>query len=361
MQILLVEPYDTGSHARWMRGYQAHSRHKIEILSLEGQFWQWRLLGGAVTLAERFLQQDQVPDLLLASSMLDLTTFLALTRASTATMPVAIYFHENQLNYPHGPRQKLANHYAFINYISVLAADAVFFNSMFHRDAFLDELPRLLKHFPDHNNLHTIDQLRQRSQVLPVGLALSDYDEYAPSAKPDKLPLILWNHRWEFDKNPALFLDVVCQLADEGYDFRVAITGENFRQDPREFRIARQKLGARLVQFGFLETRADYVRLLWEADVVVSTAIQDFFGISVVEAIYCGCWPVLPRRLNYPALVPDDWHAQALFTADGGLYHILRDHITHPRPTPLAFRQHVSAFDWVVLAPLYDRVFERLI
>jgi len=49
MQILLVEPYDTGSHGVWMRGYQAHSAHDVRILSLEGQFWQWRMQGGAAT------------------------------------------------------------------------------------------------------------------------------------------------------------------------------------------------------------------------------------------------------------------------------------------------------------------------
>src|SRR5690554_4698442 len=156
MRILLVEPYDTGSHAVWMRGYQAHSAHQVELLTLEGQFWQWRMLGGAATLAERCLALPHTPDLILASDMLDLAAFLALTRTRTANVPTAVYFHENQISYPPGPRQKAQQHYAFINYSSALAADAVFFNSAFHRDAFLRELPRLLKHFPDHNLLHTV-------------------------------------------------------------------------------------------------------------------------------------------------------------------------------------------------------------
>ena len=55
--ILLVEPYDTGSHAAWMRGYQRHSQHHVEILSLPGQYWQWRMQGGAVTLARMFMER----------------------------------------------------------------------------------------------------------------------------------------------------------------------------------------------------------------------------------------------------------------------------------------------------------------
>lgn len=360
MNILLIEPYDTGSHARWMRGYQSHSQHTVEILSLDGQFWQWRMLGGAVTLAEQFLQRRDLPDLIIASDMLAMTTFLGLTRPATAHIPIAVYFHENQVNYPRGPRQKQANHYAFINYTSALAADAIFFNSQYHHDAFFDELPRLLKHFPDHTNLHTIPQLQAKSQILPIGINLSCYDQFRPSKPPNPVPLILWNHRWEYDKNPIPFLNTISRLAIEGYDFQVAITGENFRQSPAEFETIRPQLGERLVQFGYLDSFETYAKLLWQADIVVSTAIQDFFGISVVEAIYCECFPILPKRLNYPALIPKAFHTQTLFTTEKGLYHQLRDHITDFQPPSPEFRQHVAQFDWQILAPQYDAAFASL-
>jgi glycosyltransferase involved in cell wall biosynthesis len=360
MNILLIEPYDTGSHARWMRGYQSHSQHIVEILSLDGQFWQWRMLGGAITLAEQFLERSAIPDLIVVSDMLDLTTFLALTRPVTAHIPIAIYFHENQVNYPRGPRQKQANHYAFINYTSALAANAIFFNSHYHQNAFFDELPRLLKHFPDYTNLHTILQLQSKSRILPVGINLSRYDQFRLPKSSNPAPLVLWNHRWEYDKNPQPFLDAIARLAREGYNFQVAITGENFRQSPAEFEAIRLQLGDRLVQFGFLDSFEAYTQLLWQADMVVSTAIQDFFGISVVEAIYCECLPILPNRLNYPALIPEGFHAQTLFVTDKGLYHALYNHITNFHPPSPALRQHVAQFDWQRLAPQYDAAFEAL-
>jgi len=363
MRLLLIEPYDTGSHAVWLRGYQAHSTHEVRLLTLEGKFWQWRMLGGAVTLAERFLALDERPDLIVASDMLDLTTFLALTRPVTAHLPVAVYFHENQLTYPAGPRQKLQQHYAFINYLSALAADAVFFNSAFHRDAFLGELPRLLKHYPDYTNLHTIATIQARSQVLPVGLDLRRYDAHRPAAPrdPARPPLILWNHRWEYDKNPELFFAALDALVAEGIAFQVAIVGENVRKDPTEFYAARERLGERVVRFGYVESFADYARLLWDADVVVSTAYQDFFGVSVVEAIYCGCWPVLPRRLNYPALVPAAWQAQTIYDTDDDLLPLLRSRLTDPRPAPPDLRAHVAQFDWSQMAPYYDAAFAAVV
>jgi hypothetical protein len=103
MNILLIDPYFTGSHRSWAKNYQKNSQHNIDILEMKGQFWKWRMHGGAVTLARLFNQSDLTPDLILSTDMLDLTTFLSLTRNRTSTTPTAIYFHENHLSYPWSP------------------------------------------------------------------------------------------------------------------------------------------------------------------------------------------------------------------------------------------------------------------
>jgi hypothetical protein len=201
MNILILEPYFTGSHAAWAGGYAQYSQHQVEILSMRGNFWKWRMHGGAVTLAKKFLASDFKPDLLLATDMLDLSTFLALTRSKTAHIPTVIYFHENQLSYPWSPNdrdvtQKRDKHYGFINYVSALAADAVLFNSQYHMNSFLAELPHLLKHFPDHNELETVTNIQKKSGVLPLGLDLTQFDKHRTTAQKER-PLILWNHRWK--------------------------------------------------------------------------------------------------------------------------------------------------------------------
>ena len=78
----------------------------------------------------------------------------------------------------------------------------------------------------------------------------------------------------------------------------------------------KEALSDRLIQLGYVESFADYARLLWEADYVVSTAWQEFFGISVCEAAYCGCLPILPDRLNYPSLLTDELRAACLYQRD---------------------------------------------
>ena len=42
---------------------------------MKGQFWKWRMHGGAVTLAKQFKNKNYKPDLILSTDMLDLSTF----------------------------------------------------------------------------------------------------------------------------------------------------------------------------------------------------------------------------------------------------------------------------------------------
>lgn len=380
MNILILEPYYTGSHAAWANGYARHSRHNVKILSLSGHFWKWRMHGGAVTLARKFGEVDFEPHLLLATDMLDLTTFLALTRAKTASIPSAIYFHENQLSYPWSPQdrdviKKRDKHYGFINYVSALAADAVLFNSQYHLDSFLDELPRLLKHFPDYKELATVSQIAAKSRVLPLGLELQPFDNYRPHPRQNSIPgaaagegfaapqppLILWNHRWEYDKNPADFFRALTILAGRGLEFEVAILGQSFRQKPEKFLRAHRELGGRIVQFGYVQNFADYAAWLWRADLLPVTSNQDFFGTSLMQALYCNCYPLLPRRLAYPELIPAELHPHYFYDDFDDLVERLAAAIENIDSSRAASLRAVAArYAWEKIGPQYDTCFTQI-
>ena len=371
MKITLISPYHGGSHRAWADGYQQQSGHDVDLLTMPDRYWKWRMHGGAVTLARRFMKRPFSPDLLLATDMLDLTTFLSLTRRRTGNIPVALYCHENQLTYPlpadgstGAMRRQMGErdqHYAFINYASMLAADAVFFNSAFHRRSFLDALPNFLKNFPEYNELGSIALLEAKSSILPVGLALGG--GRAPSrTQAEQPPLILWNQRWEYDKNPEAFFEALFVMADEGVPFRLALAGQMYGKRPLIFSQALDRLAAQIVHVGHAE-RGVYEALMAETAVVLSTAHHEFFGISILEAIHAGAFPILPARLSYPELIPSSEHPHCLYADRDGLLRRLRWALTHDEERTAVVRRlqpAVREYDWSYVAPQYDAVFRRL-
>jgi glycosyltransferase involved in cell wall biosynthesis len=367
MKICLVEPFHAGSHAAWAEEYARYSRHDVELLNLSGRHWKWRMHGGAVTLARQFMAGGCEPDLLLASDMLDLTTFLALTRKKTSALPTALYFHENQLTYPWSPTdadpaQQRDAHYAFINYTSALAADAVLFNSRYHLETFAEQLPAFLKSFPDQNELESLAHLKAKSAVLPLGLDLQRLNNHRMTTPKDATapPLILWNHRWEYDKGPEEFFAALYRLQEEGLAFEVAVLGESYRKVPPVFAEARQRLGERIVQFGYAKDFADYARWLWRADILPVTSSHDFFGASVVQAIYCHCTPLLPRRLAYPEHLPAALQGRFLYDGFDDLLGRLRELLRNPLRETGELSAHVARYDWGELASRYDEFLETL-
>lgn len=366
--VWLVSPYHTGSHRAWAEGYVAHSRHPIRLLTMAGRFWKWRMQGGPIELAAQaraLLAEGERPAAILATDMLNLAAWLGLLRGRLpAETRILLYMHENQLTYPPRPDEKPDLTYGMINWLSQLAADRVLFNSDYHRRVWFAALPNLLKHFPDYNHLAAIADVEERSLVLPVGIGCAAIDSARPPAPArnqiedgsrGQPPLILWNQRWEYDKRPDLFFDLLYELADRDIDFRVAVAGENYRNQPAEFEEARTRLGAHVVHWGYVESALAYRALLHRADVVISTADHEFFGISVLEAIAAGAFPLLPRKLSYPELIPPELHPACLYADGRDLLEKVAHRLTHPRPAPPSLQAHVRAhFDWPVVAAAYD-------
>lgn len=325
--------------------------------------------GAGITLAGEYHNSSFAADVFLATDMLDLTTFLSLTRRSTATIPAVLYMHENQLTYPlskdpaQGPMRRQAGerdlHYAFINFVSMLTADVVLFNSDYHREALLGALPPFLKQFPEYNETRAVDTIARKSSVIYPGLELStEINDAADEAKSP--PLILWNQRWEYDKDPETMFNVLFELAARELPFNVAICGQNFRARPEEFEIAREKLAGRIVHFGYAEPE-QYRHLLNQADVTLSTAKHEFFGIAVLEAVASQVFPILPNRLSYPELIPVEFHDTCLYSTRAQLLARLEWALLNRNQARLIARDlaiSTNKYQWSAIVPQYDRVIE---
>ncbi len=370
MKILIVEPFLKGSHKAWAEGYQQHSQHDVDILSMQGRHWKWRMHGGAVTLAERFNasieKTGKKPDLILATDMLDLTSFMALTKKHSHDIPTAIYFHENQITYPWSPtdadvKLERNNHYGFINYTSALAADRIFFNSDYHNQSFNNSIDPFLSQFPDHK-AHTFSHhILKKSETLSLGMSLKKFNNFDTIAT-DDVPILLWNHRWEYDKNPEGFYQILKRLKQATIDFKLVILGESFKKKPPIFNQIISEFRNEILHVGFVSNFAQYAYWLWKADILPVTSNQDFFGGSVVEAIYCNCYPILPDRLAYPQHIPEKYHDDHLYKNEDELFDKIREASQNLKAIRKMeeFQQFVAHYDWEELAGVYDVEFSEM-
>lgn len=367
MRIALVEPYFGGSHRQWCEGLQQHLPFDIQVFSLPARHWKWHLHGGSLELSEQlntcYPPGSDPPNCMVLSSMTDLSVFRSRLAPHLRSVPAVYYFHENQLCYPWSPgdADPLMGrdlHYSFIHYASALSADEVWFNSGRHRSQFLEALRKYLKKLPDCNSLHRIDHIAARSKVLHLGLDLialrADAEQHETEPKH---PTLLWNHRWEYDKNPEDFFETLFALHDEGLAFSLVVTGEHFQSAPGIFQQAQKRLNERIMHFGYCQSRKEYATWLGKAHLLPVSSAQDFFGVSVVEAMACGVIPLLPKNLAYEEHVDDPRY----FYDRKQFKSALRSAIEHWRPGErFAYRDSMLRYDWSRMASDYVTAFEAL-
>jgi len=281
--------------------------------------------------------------------------------------PVLVYFHENQLCYPANPEASNSGggmeQYGFINMTTALSADQVVFNSRFQMEGFLSGVDRLISTMPDRNPTWVGKTIRAKSEVLYPGCRFSAIA--SEISKQDGLPpLIVWNHRWEYDKQPDRFFRALEKIKERGIPFRLALLGEGVSKVPKAFLAARETFREEIMVFGYVSSREEYYDWLRQGDIVVSTAIQENFGISVVEAVRMGCIPLLPDRLAYPEVMPEEHHGRILYQGQEDLVEKLADLLLHTdryAGVASALSRAMEPYSWERAVELYDRKLERLV
>lgn len=368
--VLLLSPYDAYSHQQWRQTLiSMFPEFDWTVLTLPPRYFAWRVRGNSLSWAfEQREILDRHYDLLICTSLTDLSGLRGLL-PTLATVPTLVYFHENQFAYPanvmdtapddkpnisgNAPATTRTNQIApqsieaaMLNIYTALCADQVLFNSEWNLQSFLSGCAHLLRKLPDHVPPQITELIAQKSAVqavplpdalfelaadnktsLPANLSAFNQGSLNPapltqgSRTPGKntAPLnIVWNHRHEYDKGPALLLAIVKRLVQTELSFRLHLLGQRFRKRPSEFNeIDRTLTGYyqdREITPGinqWLEDRTDYLTQLASADIVLSTALHDFQGLAVQEACILGCLPLVPDALAYPEFIPQIYRFDA--------------------------------------------------
>ena len=360
-KILFLESFYSGSHKAFADGLIRNSKHKIDLLTMPARFWKWRMKGAALYFAEQIKNMEEF-DLIFATDLINIADLKSLLDSKCP--PIILYFHENQLAYPLNKNEKLDYHYGLTDLTNSLSAECVVFNSHTHMETFFKELPLFLKHLPDFVPDWTIDKIRAKSLVIYPGIedAVLTQKKQQSKINGKSIPLIIWNHRWEFDKNPESFFGVLFKLKNEEVPFQLALLGERYKKQPSIFTEAESLLKENIIHSGYIDNYDDYLHMLKEGDIVVSTANQENYGIAILEAVLAGCIPLLPHRLSYPELIPREFHSECLYIDKNDLEKKLKNVLKGDK----LFKQNVlidrmSGLCWSSIIKKYDALFDELI
>ncbi len=322
--IWLLSAYHADSHAAWARLLQEHfPEANWRLISLPGRHFRWRIRGNPLSWLDGL--PEGTPDLMLATSMVDLATLKGL-HPRLARVPSLYYFHENQFAYPRSRQQHDSVDPQMVQIYGALAADRIVFNSVYNRDSFLDGVDELLSKLPDALPTGIVQRLGDKSVLCPVPVIPITAEE------PRDPNLILWNHRWEYDKAPELFTQAMLELDRRQLDFRLALLGTRPRRTPESLTTLRKHLGHRIFVDQRLE-RTQYTQCLARAGIVISTAKHEFQGLAMQEAVSAGALPLAPAALCYPEQYPEHClypmgHVQSLVER-------LEQWLTGNRPEPI--------------------------
>jgi glycosyltransferase involved in cell wall biosynthesis len=303
MKILLLSAYNTHSHNYWCNLLiSGLPQFKWTLLTLPPRKFSWRIRGNALSwMAEnnKVLLEDY--DTVLATSMVDFSSIIGLY-PHLGTANKVIYFHENQFEYPLSDNKGHSNvESMMVNLYGALAADKVIFNSRYNMESFFIGAKKLLKKINDHSPLSIVDTIEDKSSLLPVPIC-----EKHIKVENKIKNSIIWNHRWEYDKNPEDFYKSLIILKDRGVDFSLIMMGIEFKNSPPAFNKIKSDFSSEILCWGH-QTPEEYINWLKKGELIISTAIHEFQGLAVMEGVQYGAIPVVPNRLSYPEWFKDEY------------------------------------------------------
>jgi len=353
-RILLLSAYDAKSHRYWHQQLQQHFiQHSWHILSLKDRYFAWRMAGNALSFKASFHNVlIGAYDLIIATSMTDLSTLYALYPNLT-NIPSILYFHENQFAYPANHNQKGLLEIQLKTIYAAMVADQLVFNSDYNQKTFLQGVSQFCLKMPDGLPAHLCHELKAKSNTLAVPIA-DDCQPLSNKTKPNQNLVVVWNHRWEHDKGPNTLLEVL-RLCTNYPHIKFHIMGQQFRSKPPAMQEIIEKHAAQCLSIGFVESRDQYINVLQHADVVLSTALHDFQGIAMLEAVACGCTPIAPNRLVYPELYPPE----NLFPSAPEQPKHEAQSIVALLMNPQKLRQNPIHCQWQQLQPDYTQLLEK--
>jgi len=284
------------------------------------------------------LTEAREKNTIVLSAMINVAEFFGL-RPDLNCAKKVLYFHENQLEYPKSCNEaekskgQSSFNLVYNQIISCFVVDEVYFNSKYNMTTFLEQIDPFMNKIPKSSRPESIKRasIEKKCKVLYIPITAPLYLEPTGTRSENLQLHVVWAHRWEHDKDPEMFMRVILELGCiPNLKFSLSVLGQQVEAVRNEFELAEQKVkdcpNISILNWGGVESRTEFLKILRTADVAVSTARHEFYGLSMLEACTCGAFPLVPKRLSYPELFP----AECMYTTERSLLKKLRHFIRHP-------------------------------
>jgi glycosyltransferase involved in cell wall biosynthesis len=207
------------------------------------------------------------------------------------------------VGYTHGSHWDPSDLYRFIHYpgmevtdlANLLCLDRVLVPSHYLREV-------VAKNIGDWQR-EAARQIEEKTAVVGLPINTRRLDASRTEERFDR-PTIVFNHSLIPSKAPEVFFDVAERVL-ERHEVNIIITREAPDEGIKK-RLA--ELSARFPErltSGETYSLPEYFRILWKADIQVSTAVHEGLGIATLEAMYTYNCCLLPNRCSYPEITDD--------------------------------------------------------
>ena len=195
--------------------------------------------------------------------------------------------------------EKLAPWLKYYELAWIKVCDGVFVGSQFFKDRLIEER---IKPFAPKN-----EQMELSEKIIVTGNPWNASEVLGMvNPLPKKENIVIFPHRWDFDKRPNIFLNLTYYYKKRFPDWKFIVTTS--RPHFRSTSPWLEELALKAVEDGVIEikdglTKTEYYEWMAKAKIMVSTTVFESWGYITTEAITFGTYPLVPNNFSYQTIM----------------------------------------------------------
>jgi len=198
--------------------------------------------------------------------------------------------------------EKLAPWLKYYELAWIKVCDGVFVGSQYFKDRLIEE--RIKPFVPKEERI----EFEEKIHVTGNPWNVKEVQDMV-SPRPEKENIVIFPHRWDFDKRPNIFLNLAYYYKQKFPNWRFIVTTSRprFRSTSKWL----ENLALKAISDGVIEvkeglTKKEYYEWMAKAKIMVSTTVYESWGYITTEAITFGTYPLVPNNFSYQSIMKEE-------------------------------------------------------